>query len=324
MKCPSCQMEIPDNSSFCNHCGRSIDRFDLQDSISDNNTFNAASDINSVDSVSDEIQTDFQHQKFKIPDKIKRFLGLIPIFIVVIWCVIETTKPTSDTDTNNPDYSVEEQSDDYSYTASYDNYGDDDEYYTGSDIKEKKSKLKKIKYRAILTCGYYFTEYNIPKGTYNLKLISGSGNAISNELNVIFAKDKSLGNIKTYKNLELGTNDGIEIGGNLVLQITSTDAVKDRRNGTNEAKRSYKFRSGVYRCGKHIRKGVYNILLVSGSGNIYISDKVNEILGFDKSYGQITKIKNVPITSGTKIELSGCTVKFTPAKMKFEKNIYKK
>lgn len=255
------------------------------------------------------------------------WLAVTTMLFIAIACILSFIKSGISHDEN--EQAVEATSTPYIPTDNYvsdydyeDDYGDDYDY---EDDYEDEDEPFTAKYKARLSCGSYYVGYNIPKGTYNLKLVSGSGNAQSNELNEIFGTNKKYGYIKKYSNLELEEDDCLRIGGNLVLQISSSDAeIKNKlyTNTTNKAKRTYRFSSGKYKCKKHIKEGIYDVSLVSGSGNVFISDNVNEVFGSNKSYGQIKKVKNVVISKGDEIEISGCSVKFTPSKIKFEKNLY--
>lgn len=316
MKCPSCYMEIPDNSSFCNHCGRSVDRFELQDSVPDNNTNNATSDIKSADSISNEIHTDFQHPNFIIPDKIKRFLALIPIFIIIVWCIVETARPRYVVSrvpaSVEPASLEEEQTDDNTfseqYTKDYDYYANDNEYV--------------FKYQAVLTCGFYVPGVNIPAGLYTLKRVYGHGNVYSNKLDKVFGPNTNPCYIEQYDNLLLDDSDCLVIRGNAAILVTTTRAIKEQRKISNLAKKRYKFSTGTYKCGKDIKKGTYDIIYVNGSGLVYIPYKLDENFGPNLSLSELKKAKNISLSPGDEISITGCTVRFAPSKGKFEKNIY--
>lgn len=329
MKCPNCNKEIPDGSAYCNHCGSIVPHVTVQE---DPPAYNSV--------------TDFDSSEKKQPGKLKSdpillVMLIISLTTIVIWGInqlitgdyLSSDKPVGSTmysnnDTND-DYTDDSSNTDYSSYDDYDYETDDydlndyDDY--DSESKPKKSKVKKpkhFKYKAKLSAGYYVAGINIPKGTYNLKLISGSGNVFSEDLNEIFGTKKRFGHIKKYNNLELDSGDFLEIEDNLVLQIYSKNATKKHLSNSNHATRSYTLNSGIYKCKRDIKAGVYNITLVNGSGNVYIPNIVNEI--FSKSSHGITRFKNVPITKGAKLDISGCTLKLTPSKSKFEKNLCKK
>lgn len=194
---------------------------------------------------------------------------------------------------------------------------------TTDDI-EPVNTPKPYHYKAELSNGFYASNYFIPPGIYTLKCISGSGNVFSNNLNEIFGKDKDWGHIKKYSNLEIEEEDILHVCGDLVLSIESKNAIKPEDKYTNPVKKSKTFSSGNYKCGKHIKSGLYDVSLVSGSGNVFIGSEVNEIFGRDRSWGHITKVKHVLLSEGDEISLSGVKVKFTPSKIKLEKNKAKK
>lgn len=76
----------------------------------------------------------------------------------------------------------------------------------------------------------------------------------------------------------------------------------------------YTFSAGYYYGGEHLPEGRYDIVLVGGSGNVFVDDEfgrsiVNEVFGTGYSY-YIKEFKNVPIATGSEIKIRGCTVKF--------------
>lgn len=70
------------------------------------------------------------------------------------------------------------------------------------------------------------------------------------------------------------------------------------------------FSAGKYTVGTDIPAGTYDITLVSGAGNLFIGDSVNEIFGTDD--GQISSYKNASLSEGDIITIDGdVTVSFT-------------
>ncbi|MBC8531945.1 hypothetical protein [Gehongia tenuis] len=68
-----------------------------------------------------------------------------------------------------------------------------------------------------LTAGTYHVDQDFPSGTYDIELISGSGNFFSDDLNEIFST-RSIG-IQTNKNAYFGYGDELELSGSLKLNF---------------------------------------------------------------------------------------------------------
>lgn len=204
--------------------------------------------------------------------------------------------------------------------ATYETQTEIPEAVTTTPVENKKEeeKLPKLeKYSTTITAGYYTGGVQLPVGKYNITLISGSGNAISDGgLNEIFSSESSYGGIDQYNNFKLGYGETLNICGNLKLKLECKEAdMESIMELDNQGAKEMELATGNYIAGEDFPAGIYDIIYVKGSGNVFVDGGmiVNEIMGSDANY-EIKEFKNCTFTDGTTIELSGVTVKIIPSK----------
>jgi uncharacterized protein YjdB len=88
--------------------------------------------------------------------------------------------------------------------------------------------------------------------------------------------------------------------------VLNTVPVEKQRQVTGKAT---DLGAGIFQGGKDVQAGLYDVTPVDGEGNFFVTSSggdlnVNEILGPDPSWGQVSKVR-VRILAGDEIELSG-------------------
>ena len=63
--------------------------------------------------------------------------------------------------------------------------------------------------------------------------------------------------------------------------------------------------AGNYVVGEDIKPGKYDIIALSGSGNLYIPQKVNEVMGTTDNNFYLKNYNNVTLNNGETLEISG-------------------
>lgn len=169
-----------------------------------------------------------------------------------------------------------------------------------------------------LVSGFYEIGTDIPAGTYNLAIASGSGNVIDadDSINLLMGSDTSMYQ-KDYKNAELKDGNTLQIR-QCSIKITSNDASTQLKKRDNSSAKAVKFSSGKYTCGKDFQPGYYDLKLVSGSGSVTCRDnELDGMMGEDASVAAdvyVKEYKNVHFEKDFKLDLEGPTIQMTPSK----------
>lgn len=172
--------------------------------------------------------------------------------------------------------------------------------------EEKKEEKKEINVAKeyTLCSGHYVPGADIPVGTCDVELISGIGNVhsglLAGGINEVFGTRAT----KNFKNLKLPLKDVLTITGDVKVKLTYTD-IQDGFVGRKNGKEIV-LNAGNYKCTVDIPEGIYNIVLVSGIGNV-ISNNGRDV-GINEVFGaKATKeSKNIVLTSDkTKLIIKG-------------------
>lgn len=174
-----------------------------------------------------------------------------------------------------------------------------------------------------LGSGHYEAGVDIPKGTYTLTAISGTGNVSSSNmysggLNEMMGVDNEsyipvFNNMKMNKGVVLSISGGVR----LALHSDSVDLndVKARNVLTDQP---ISLGSGNYVAGTDFEAGVYNVVAVSGSGNVssdnMFNGGINAIMGISDLSLYETEYKNITFKKGTELTISGVQINLIPVK----------
>lgn len=189
-----------------------------------------------------------------------------------------------------------------------------------------KEEVKYGSYEATLIAGYYTAGIDFPTGKYDLVAQSGMGNVMCLDtlpigLNIIMGNPITEGfSIADYNNAEFKKGDVLSVTSSLVLKINSDKALLSGvEKRVNPATETVELSSGNYVSGVDFKAGVYDIIAVSGTGNVICLDSfvgsVNAIMGEPVTEGfSINKYNNVPFEDGYTLTVSGVTIKLVPSK----------
>lgn len=266
---------------------------------------------------SENMATDWQHlQESKKNPKpciiifiiavILLILGIIAVVFLggITYKIAATTNVSSTTTPISNELHVSED-------ASKENHSNN----TGEEKQTPKDNSSNEYYQIDLSAGQYKAGTDIPAGTYELTVTSGSGN-VSTDLSkdglneVIGAEadgysNQSLSNVKLIK----GTT--LSIGGDLVLHCVSEAAdLENLIERTSVEAQTFDLQEGDYTAGKEFPAGTYHIIATGVSGNVSSSNLyeggLNEIMGTD-GFG-IKQYNNAIFQEGTTLNISGTSV----------------
>lgn len=99
---------------------------------------------------------------------------------------------------------------------------------------------------------------------------------------------------------------------NKIQEPPRATIIKSSPSPSKEVKKEYILTSGNYISGKNFEPGTYNIIAMSGNGNVYSSnafdDGINAIMGTDKDYYE-QEYKNIKLPKNTELKISGVKIK---------------
>ncbi len=253
-------------------------------------------------------------------------LKFVIIAIIAIAIISALTNEDKDsTDKTNTPSTAEDTMEDVKVTDTVEETATIEE--TAEEITETKEAEQQEAvaeaFETTLSSGHYTSGIDFPSGTYTIVATDGSGNVSSSNmfsggLNELMAKKADDMYISEFKNAKLEEDTVLSIGGNLTVKLTTKAAdTAGMTSRNNEATEEVELSSGNYVAGTDFTSGVYDIILVKGSGNVSSSNMynggLNEIMGTgDDMY--IKEFKNASFSDGDTLELSGLTVKLVPSK----------
>ena len=177
----------------------------------------------------------------------------------------------------------------------------------------------------VLSAGYYYAGVDIPAGRFNVKALSGRGNLSSSNLfngglNLMFGVDDGTGWYEeSYNGAKLPEGEYLSVSGTQVVQLdyTAIDVPASGREYDEAA--AFELTSGNYISGEEIESGFYNIIAVSGTGNLSSSNMfdggLNEMFGIDDGTGfYAEEFHNISLSEGVELTVSGLTIRMIPAK----------
>ncbi len=179
-------------------------------------------------------------------------------------------------------------------------------------------------YSTELTPGNYTGGIDIPVGSYDLTLISGSGNIFCDSdapINEIFGTDKDFNEIKSFNGVGVDQGDVLRTDGNLKIKAVSKKAqVKEMKPRKEDKSKAVTLSSGNYTAGDDFPAGTYIITATEGNGNVISTDKnnsdndINLIMSPtpDSDMEETDTFNNATFDKGTTLELSSVTIQMIP------------
>ena len=183
-----------------------------------------------------------------------------------------------------------------------------------------------ISFEQEFSSGNYTAGIDFPAGKYDIVAVSGGGNVSSSDggINAVMGtEDKNeLMDMyeQEYKNIDLPDGTTLTISG-VTVRLTSDAASGDPLTPRNqEITETVDLGNGNFVAGEDFPAGVYNIVAVSGGGNVSSSNLyeggINAILGTEDQneimdmYEQ--EYKNIDLPEGTTLTISGVQIQLVP------------
>ena len=181
-----------------------------------------------------------------------------------------------------------------------------------------------IVYDRELGSGYYTAGIDFPAGTYDIEAISGNGNVSSDNmydggLNAIMGVKEDEMYQKSYSNISLPKDTVLSVYGGVTIKIhsdsASGEALTPREQPNTE---EVELGNGNFVAGTDFPAGVYDIVAVSGSGNVSSDNMfeggLNAIMGTKKSDLYEKEYKNIDLAEGVTLKVDGVKIKLVPSK----------
>lgn len=179
-----------------------------------------------------------------------------------------------------------------------------------------------IIYDTQLGSGHYISGIDFPAGTYSLTAVKGGGNVSSDNMynggiNAIMGVKDDDFYQKEYSNISLPYGTRLSIDG-VTLNIHSDNASgaplsKREQHNTEEVTLG----NGNFIAGVNFPAGIYDIVAISGSGNVYTNNMydggLNAVMGVKNSDFYINEYKNVSLASGVTLTVDGVKIKLIPS-----------
>jgi hypothetical protein len=187
-----------------------------------------------------------------------------------------------------------------------------------------------------LTSGNYTAGNDFPAGEYDITAVSGSGNVSSSNIysggiNAAMGTEeanKAAGSDlyeQKYSNIKLPGDVVLSVSGGVTVRLVSDDAstapLKPRVQPNTQ---TVELGNGNFTAGKDFPAGTYDIVAVSGGGNVssdnLFSGGINAVMGTkgeSKSAGIALyeqEYKNIELPQGTALSISGVSIRLIPSK----------
>ncbi len=194
----------------------------------------------------------------------------------------------------------------------------------GAEVTTKKAEKKLEPIELELTSGNYTAGIDIPAGKYDIEALKGNGNVMSTNMynggiNAILGYPSNGLNEQLYENVKLPKDTVLTIAGGVVVKITSESVDKNSLAARNQSiKDSVDLGNGHFIAGEDFTEGVYNIVAVSGGGNVSSSNMysggINAIMGKPAGDFYEVEYKNIDLPKGTELSIDGVKIKLVPSK----------
>lgn len=247
---------------------------------------------------------------------ITSIIGIV-LSLIVLSIIALTPKDSADTSTkaNSANTTVEKTED----------AAEDTEEDIASDAEATTAETVTLEpFDIELSAGHYAAGIDFPAGTYSITCSSGTGNVSSTNmydggLNEIMSTDTSDGySIDSFNNASFEDGDVLSVSSTAVIKLSSDGVDKNSLSTRTPSGTEIELSSGNFVAGTDFEPGVYVITCVSGTGNVSSDNMydggLNEVMSTDTSDGfGITTYTNAVFEEGTKLTISGCTLKLTPS-----------
>lgn len=175
-----------------------------------------------------------------------------------------------------------------------------------------------------LGSGNYTAGIDIPAGKYDIVAVSGKGNVSSTNMfsggiNATMGIDDGSGFFEQeYKNIKLPKNTRLEVSG-LVVRISCEKPESGTSERNQEITETIELSNGYFVAGEDFPAGVYDVVAVSGYGNVSSSNLysggLNAIMGVDAKFDIYEQeYKNIEFPNDVILEIDGVKINLIPSK----------
>jgi hypothetical protein len=187
-----------------------------------------------------------------------------------------------------------------------------------------------------LTSGNYTAGTDFPPGTYDIVAVAGSGNVSSSNvysggINAVMGteeENEAIGSDmyqQEYSNINLSEGVVLSVSGGVTIRITSDKAdpapLRPRQQSITE---TVTLGNGNFTAGKDFPAGTYDIVTVSGSGNVssdnVFSGGINAVMGTKEANAAIgsnlyeQSYKNIELPDKTTLSIDAVKIQLIPSK----------
>ena len=201
--------------------------------------------------------------------------------------------------------------------------------------KEKPAEVAKIPYEAQLGSGNYTAGIDFPAGTYDLEAIEGGGNVSSDNiysggLNAVMGTAEMNNSVgvemyeQTYSNVKLEDGVTLTISGPIIKIKSDAASGAPLTPRNQEITEKVPLGSGNFVAGTDFPAGIYDIIAVSGGGNVSSDNMynggLNAVMGtadMNQSIGGSMyeqEYKNINLEEGVSLSVSGVKIELVPSK----------
>ncbi|MEG1447804.1 MAG: hypothetical protein RSC41_00575 [Oscillospiraceae bacterium] len=178
-------------------------------------------------------------------------------------------------------------------------------------------------FEAQLISGDYTCGIDFPEGEYDIIAVSGNGtvsssNMLSGGLSEIMGTPADESTIDTFNNATFEKGDVLSIS-SVTIKISSESAkVSEMQERENPATETVSLGSGDFVAGEDFEPGVYDIVAVSGSGNVSADSMfgggLDAVMGTSSNGSDEKEYKNITLFDGAGISISGVNIELVPSK----------
>lgn len=178
--------------------------------------------------------------------------------------------------------------------------------------------------------GNYTAGTDFPEGKYDILAVSGGGNVSSSNMynggiNAVMGTEDKNATVdmyeQEYKNVELPKGTRLSVSG-VTIRITCDKASTEPLTPRNQQiKDAVELGSGNFVAGEDYPAGVYNIIAISGGGNVSSDNMfdggINAVMGTADQNQMIDmyvpEYKNIELPEGTRLTISKVNVRLVPS-----------
>lgn len=189
---------------------------------------------------------------------------------------------------------------------------------------------EKIAFEQEFSSGHYTAGVDFPSGKYDIVAVSGGGNVSSSNqfsggINAVMGTEDKNDVIdmyeQEYKNINLPDGEVLSISGVTVRISSDSASGAPLTPRSQEITESVDLGNGNFVAGEDFPAGVYNIVAVSGGGNVSSSNLynggINAVMGTADQNAMLDmyeqEYKNIDLPEGTTLTVSGVQIQLVPS-----------